>query len=54
MWTYGGTDYQRKATKWRCPKDKCNPSHMWIKPDHFDPLIPRSTLARARAVPVAA
>jgi hypothetical protein len=43
VWEYGGTEYGRKATKWRCPKGKCQPSHRWIKPDRFDPLIPRST-----------
>jgi hypothetical protein len=43
-WRFGGTDYGRKATKWRCPTGECKPSSRWAKADRLHPLIPRETL----------
>jgi IS5 family transposase len=40
---FAGTDYKRKATKWRCAQDMCMPRSVWIKADRLHPLIPRST-----------
>ena len=42
-WTYAGTDYKRKATKWRCPTGECQPKSTWVKADRLHPLIPRHT-----------
>jgi hypothetical protein len=42
-WTFGGADYKRKATKWRCPSGECSPASRWIKADRLHPLIPRET-----------
>jgi hypothetical protein len=42
-WTFAGTDYKRKATKWRCPTGECKPASVWIKADRLHPLIPRHT-----------
>jgi transposase len=43
-WRYAGSDYQRKAAKWRCPTGACQPASTWIKADRLHPLIPRETL----------
>jgi hypothetical protein len=29
-WTFAGTDYKRKATKWRCPTGECQPASVWV------------------------
>jgi len=42
-WTFAGTDYKRKATKWRCPTGECTAKSMWVKVDRLHPLIPRQT-----------
>ena len=42
-WTFAGTDYKRKATKWRCPTGECKPASVWVKADRLHPLIPRHT-----------
>ena len=42
-WTFAGTDYKRKASKWRCPTGECKPASAWIKADRLHPLIPRHT-----------
>jgi len=42
-WTFGGADYKRKATKWRCPTGECKPASAWVKADRLHPLIPRHT-----------
>ena len=42
-WTCAGADYQRKATKWRCPTGECKHASRWIKTDRLHPLIPRET-----------
>ena len=42
-WTFAGTDYKRKATKWRCPTGECKPKSVWVKADRLHPLIPRHT-----------
>lgn len=42
-WTFAGTDYKRRATKWRCPTGECKPASTWIKADRLHPLIPRHT-----------
>jgi len=42
-WKFAGTDYKRKATKWRCPTGECKPASVWIKADRLHPLIPRHT-----------
>jgi IS5 family transposase len=43
-WRFAGADYDRKATKWRCPTGECKPASVWIKADRLHPLIPRETL----------
>jgi hypothetical protein len=43
IWKFAGTDYQRKATKWRCPTGECAPFSTWIKAERLHPLIPRET-----------
>jgi IS5 family transposase len=43
-WRFAGSDYQRKASKWRCPTGECKPASRWIKADRLRPLIPRETL----------
>ena len=43
QWIFGGADYGRKATKWRCPQGKCKVSHRWIKASRYFPLIARET-----------
>jgi hypothetical protein len=42
-WRFAGTDYRRKATKWRCPTGECKPASRWVKADRLHPLIPRET-----------
>jgi hypothetical protein len=42
-WTFAGADYQRKATKWRCPTGECKPGSRWVKASRLHPLIPRET-----------
>jgi IS5 family transposase len=42
-WRFAGADYDRKATKWRCPTGKCTPASKWVKADRLHPLIPRET-----------
>src|ERR1035437_9547513 len=43
-WRFAGADYNRKATKWRCPTRECKPASVWLKADRLHPLIPRETL----------
>jgi IS5 family transposase len=43
-WRFAGADYERKATKWRCPTGECKPASVWVKADRLHPLIPRETL----------
>jgi Transposase DDE domain len=42
-WTFAGADYNRRATKWRCPTGKCKPGSKWIKASRLHPLIPRES-----------
>lgn len=42
-WRFAGADYQRGATKWRCPTGECKPASTWIKADRLHPLIPRQS-----------
>ena len=42
-WRFAGADYQRQATKWRCPTGECKPASRWVKADRLHPLIPRET-----------
>jgi hypothetical protein len=42
-WRFAGSDYRRKASKWRCPTGECRPASRWIKQDRLHPLIPRET-----------
>jgi hypothetical protein len=42
-WTFAGADYNRKATKWRCPTGECEPKSMWRRADRLHPLIPRDS-----------
>jgi hypothetical protein len=43
-WTFAGSDFKRKATKWRCPTGECvGPSSRWVKTDRRHPLVPRHT-----------
>ena len=43
-WRFAGADYNRNATKWRCPTGECKPASVWIKANRLKPLIPRETL----------
>ena len=36
-------DYQRKATKRRCPTGECKPASRWVKADPLHPLVPRES-----------
>lgn len=42
-WEFAGSDYARKAAKWRCPTGECKPASVWIKADRMQPLVPRTT-----------
>jgi IS5 family transposase len=42
-WRFAGTDYSRKATKWRCPTGGCQPASKWRKANRLHSLIPRET-----------
>jgi hypothetical protein len=42
-WQFAGSDYKRKASKWRCPTGECKPASRWIKADRLHPLIPRES-----------
>lgn len=42
-WIFAGSDYKRKAAKWRCPTEECEVSHRWIPASRFHTLIPRTT-----------
>ena len=42
-WTFAGADYQRKATKGRCPTGECKPASRWVKADPLHPLVPRES-----------
>lgn len=42
-WTFAGSDYKRRATKWRCPTGECKAKSMWVKASRLRPLIPRET-----------
>jgi transposase, IS5 family len=43
-WHFAGSDYTRKAAKWRCPTGECQPASTWRKASRLHPLIPRETL----------
>jgi hypothetical protein len=40
---FAGSDYQRQASKWRCPTGECKPASRWVKANRLHPLIPRET-----------
>ncbi len=42
-WRFAGSDYSRKASKWRCPTGECKPASRWVKADRLHPLVPRET-----------
>jgi hypothetical protein len=42
-WQFAGSDYKRKASKWRCPTGECKPASVWIKASRLHTLIPRDT-----------
>ena len=42
-WTFAGTDFKHKRTKWRCPTGACQPKSVWRKVSRLYPLIPRET-----------
>jgi hypothetical protein len=42
-WRFAGSDFNRKASKWRCPTGECKPASKWTKADRLHPLIPRET-----------
>lgn len=42
-WTFGGTDYERKRTKWRCPTGECSPKTNWLRASLKHPPFPRGT-----------
>jgi hypothetical protein len=43
VWEFKGSDYGRKAVKWRCPTGECESGHRWVSPSRWHPLIPRTT-----------
>ncbi len=43
LWTFGGADFTRRATKWRCPTGECTPKSRWVKADRRNTLVPRGT-----------
>jgi IS5 family transposase len=43
-WQFAGSDYSRKAAKWRCPTGDCQPASLWRKANRLHPLIPRETV----------
>jgi hypothetical protein len=43
-WRFAGSDFKRRASKWRCPTGECKPASRWVKADRLHPLIPRETL----------
>lgn len=43
VWQFKGSDYGRKAAKWRCPTGECATSHRWIPSSRHHTLIPRTT-----------
>lgn len=53
-WVFAGSDYKRKAAKWRCPIGECEVSHRWVPASRYHTLVPRTTdrwlkLKRGRA-----
>src|SRR5438093_6668824 len=42
-WRFAGSDFNRNASKWRCPTGECKPASRWIKADRLHPLIPRES-----------
>ncbi len=42
-WVFGGSDYKRKAAKWRCPTGECEVSNRWVPASRLHTLIPRTT-----------
>lgn len=42
-WQFAGSDYKRKASKWRCPTGECKPASRWVKADRLHPLVPRES-----------
>ncbi len=42
-WQLAGSDYKRKAAKWRCPTKECKPGSRWIKASRLHTLIPRDS-----------
>ena len=42
-WQFAGSDYKRKAAKWRCPTKECKPGSRWIKASRLHTLIPRDS-----------
>ena len=49
---FAGSDYKRKASKWRCNTGECRAASGWVKATRIHPLIPRDSdrhQARVRA-----
>jgi hypothetical protein len=42
-WRFAGSDFNRKASKWRCPTGECKPASTWIKADRLHTLVPRQS-----------
>jgi DDE family transposase len=42
-WQFAGSDYKRKASKWRCPTGACKPASQWTKASRIHPLVPRDS-----------
>jgi Transposase DDE domain len=42
-WRFAGSDYKRKASKWRCPTGACKPGSRWIKASRLHTLVPRDS-----------
>jgi len=38
-----GADFNRNASKWRCPTGECDPKSKWVKAERRYPLVPRES-----------
>ena len=50
-WSFAGADYDRKATKWRCPTGECKPASVWVKADRLHPAHPARDAALEGPLP---
>jgi hypothetical protein len=43
VWLFAGSDYKRKASKWRRPTGECKPASVWVKASRVHPLVARDS-----------